>query len=49
MVTFVPGAVSASISTVAASPTSVNANGTSSSTVTVTAKDAINNAIAKHG
>jgi hypothetical protein len=42
-ITYVTSAVSASKSTVVASPISVTANGTSKSTVTVTVKDANNN------
>lgn len=44
-VTFQPGPVSAGQSTVTASPTTLTANNTSSSTITVTLKDANNNLI----
>src|SRR5207253_1373723 len=44
-VNFIPGAVTAGASTVSASPTSVTADGTTTSTITVTLKDANNNAV----
>jgi hypothetical protein len=44
-VTFTPGAVSAAQSTVSASPTSVPADGITTSTITVTLKDANNNSV----
>ena len=44
-VTFVPGPVSASQSTVAASPASQTANGSTPSTITVTLRDANSNAV----
>ncbi|MEI7899513.1 MAG: invasin domain 3-containing protein, partial [bacterium] len=46
IVTFTVGAVSATQSTVAASPASVMANGTATSTITVTLKDAYTNLVA---
>ncbi|MFZ9856575.1 MAG: invasin domain 3-containing protein, partial [Limisphaerales bacterium] len=42
-ITFVPGPVSLSVSTITASPTSITANGTSTSTITVQLKDAQGN------
>jgi len=45
-VTFTVGAVNAGTSTVAAAPTSVQADGSTTSTITVTLKDAYNNPVA---
>jgi hypothetical protein len=44
-ISFVPGPASAAVSTVSASPTSVTANGTTTSTITVTLLDAYGNPI----
>jgi adhesin/invasin len=48
-VTFTPGPVSAAKTTISASPTSITANGTSTSTITVDAKDANGNNLTSSG
>ena len=48
-VTFVPGAADVGTSTIVASPTSITANGASTSTITVTLRDANGNVVADAG